>query len=143
MEHELKTKKIKSKEIKRKDVLVAVDIAKNDIDFLNLKQLLNLFDQMTNEYDMICKVLLFDNEIRSNINIENIDTIDKDSIIISTAEKADFNSIIEYADKNKLDIFKIFTITSGDLILPDDCKYPVTWISDSNCNFNFGERLTL
>lgn len=145
MEQQIKhqPKKIKSKKINRKDVLVAIDISKNDVDYNNLKQLLQLFDQMTQDYDMICKVILFDDEIRDNINIENINNIDKDALLISSVEKADFNSIINYVNENNLDIFKIFTITSGDLITPDTCEYPVIWITDSNKMFNFGEKISL
>lgn len=135
-------KKLYPKEIKRKDVLIAVDISQNNIDFNNLKDLLRLFDNMTKDYDMKGSVITFDSKVHLDFHLEAYDKLSEETLTIST-EKANFDVITNYIEDNKLDIFRIFVLTDGHIKTPKTCEYEVVWITDPGNEFNFGTTLKL
>lgn len=133
---------IKAKEIKKYDVMIAIDISHGKINYDNLKVMLDTFAVMVENYNYTGNIILFDSEIRAELNMEDVHDLTKFNLI--GKDECDYRSIFNYANdkvKNEgWDIFRIFCITDGYGIFPENTKFQTTWITgQKHGDFPFGE----
>lgn len=145
---EKKTIKIESKAIKNVDIVVAFDVSNNKVSINNIKGMLSLFNSMVKDYNCDCHIILFGDDILLEFNIEDIETLDE-FVLLEQNEVPDYNIVFNYAkdkaENQNWDIFKVYCITDGNGVFPDDSEFDTIWVTINKDieKYPFGQVLAI
>ena len=139
-------KVITSKSTKNVDILVAIDISGNKLSLDSIKSTLSLFDSMTNDYNCNAHVVLIGDDITLDFDIDDISKLD--NFILPEQHQCNYKKVFEYAEEkiqnDEWDIFRLYFITDGYGIFPEESNIHTTWITTKNTGvFPFGEVLEI
>ena len=128
-------RKLEIKDNPKQDVVIAIDISNDDINLSNLKEMVKMFKDLTENYLMTGSLVLFNDEIRYSSDIRDYNHLDEFNLQTNKNVNFDnmFNYVKEFTSDNPAGLFKVFVLTDNiDKIDKDkNPNIPVIWLTGS------------
>ena len=128
-------RKLEIKDNPKQDVVIAIDISNDDINLSNLKEMVKMFKDLTENYLMTGSLVLFNDEIRYSSDIRDYNHLDEFNLQTNKNVNFDnmFNYVKEFTADNPAGLFKVFVLTDNiDKIDKDkNPNIPVIWLTGS------------
>ena len=128
-------RKLEIKDNPKQDVVIAIDISNDDINLSNLKEMVKMFKDLTENYLMAGSLVLFNDEIRYSSDIRDYNHLDEFNLQTNKNVNFDnmFNYVKEFTADNPAGLFKVFVLTDNiDKIDKDkNPNIPVIWLTGS------------
>ena len=108
-------RKLEIKDNPKQDVVIAIDISNDDINLSNLKEMVKMFKDLTENYLMTGSLVLFNDEIRYSSDIRDYNHLDEFNLQTNKNVNFDnmFNYVKEFTADNPAGLFKVFVLTDN------------------------------
>ena len=97
-------RKLEIKDNPKQDVVIAIDISNDDINLSNLKEMVKMFKDLTENYLMAGSLVLFNDEIRYSSDIRDYNHLDEFNL--QTNKNVNFDNMFNYVKEFTVELVR-------------------------------------